>query len=456
MPGDELADQIDWDDVNQQATDLFRTLLRIDTTNSDGVQPNETAAAKAVADFLESEGIGAQVLESKPGKGNVVARLSGNGTGGAAIMSSGHLDVVPATAADWDHPPFAAEIHDGAIWGRGAIDCKNMIAMQTMVAVLLRRLGVTLSRDFIIAGVADEEAGCTWGSMWLVENHPELITAEYVLSEAGGYSTYIGDKTFWPIQIAEKGVVWLTIRATGTSGHGSDPNHDNPIAAIGRAAAALGTTRLPYHLTPVTKGFISTIADQVGLPDSVAMRGLLTGLTSSFTLDHIFPNPDLASTFDAVLHNTANPTMLLAGDKINQVPGEAIMRVDGRTLPGQSAPDLVSEIRTVIGEGFEITVDLEMPPVIGDPDNPVMTQIRKVLARHDPQGVVLPYLLPAFTDAKAYSRLGSTVMGFTPIQLPQDLSFTKMFHGVNERIPVAGFHFGVRTLFEVIAGLVVE
>lgn len=454
MDAGELFSEAEWEAIFDEATDFFRQLLRIDTTNSEDAAPNETAAALLVQEFLAANGIDAEILEPIPGKGNVIARLKGDGTGGEPIMSSGHLDVVPALAEMWDHPPFAAEIHDGCIWGRGTIDCKNMIAMQTIVAVLLKRLGLPLTRDFIIIGVADEEAGCDYGSMWMVDNHPELITAEFVLNEAGGYSTYLGGKTFWPIQIAEKGLVWLTITATGTPGHGSQPNHDNPIAAIGRAAHALGSSRLPYHLSPVTKDFLTTIADNTSLPTSLAMRALMSSKTADLTLDHVFPNPELMSTFDSVLHNTANPTMLNAGDKINSVPGTAQMRVDGRTLPGQTADDFIAEVRAIIGEGFEITVDADLPPVVGDPDNALMDAIRTVIGRHDPEGIVMPYMMPAFSDAKAYSKLGSTVVGFTPILLPEDLSFTAMFHGNNERIPVDGFHFGIRALFEVVAAMV--
>ncbi len=449
-----LVESLDWPSICDEATELFRDLLRIDTTNSPEHAGNEIEAARYLEERFAREGLDSTVLESAPRRGNIISRIRGDGSGGAPILLSAHLDVVPAEEEHWLHPPFAAEIHDGCIWGRGAIDMKNMAAMEAMVMLLLKRSGNTLKRDLIFAGVADEEEGCELGSLWLVREHPELVRAEYAISEIGGFSLHVGDECFYPVQVAEKGYVRLTVRATGTPGHGSLPNADNPITHIAVAAQKLASERLPHHRTAPAARFIEGLASHQPLPASMILHGLLRGSTADFILDHLLPDPSFASSIDALIHNTANPTVLRAGLKINQVPSEAIMKIDGRTLPGQSAQDIVDEIRAVIGPGFEITIDSSADPTVTDADDPIAARIREVMDRQAPGGIVLPMLIPGFTDAKAYSQLGTRCWGFSPVQLDAEMSFSSMFHGHNERIPVAGFHFGVRALFDLITSLV--
>jgi len=449
-----IVSEIDWPSVYEEATVLFRDLLRIDTTNSPEHPGNEIEGCRYIEQVLAREGLGCRILESAPGRGNLVTRLEGDGTGGEPILLSAHLDVVPADPEHWEHPPFEAEIHDGFLWGRGAIDMKNMAAMELMAVLLLKRHGARLKRDLIFAAVADEEAGCALGSLWLAEHHPELIRGEYAISEIGGFTMHAGGKRFYPVQVAEKGVAWLTIRAMGSPGHGSLPNPDNPIPKIARAAEKLGMQRLPHHLTRVVRRFLDELADHHPFPDSLVLRSLMRPSTAAFVLDRVFPDESLASTFDAVLHNTANPTILKAGLKVNQVPGEASLQVDGRLLPGQTGADLVREIEALIGPGYAITIDRELKAVEGDPDDPIVDRIRAVLSRHDPEGIVVPTMIPGFTDAKAYDQLGMKCWGFSPVRLPPDLKFAQMFHGHNERIPVEGFHFGVRVLFELVTDLV--
>ncbi len=449
-----LLSRVDWPAACEEATELFRDLLRIDTTNSPEHPGNEIEAVRYLEKLFAKEGIESQVFESAPGRGNMVVRLTGDGSGGEPILLSAHLDVVPADPRHWDHPPFAAEIHDGFIYGRGAIDMKNMAAMEVMALLLLKRHGAALKRDLIFAGVADEEAGCTYGSLWLAKEHPELIRGEYAISEIGGFTLHTGGKRFYPVQIAEKGLCWLTVRAEGTPGHGSLPNKDNPIPKIARAAALLGLERLPHHRTEVVDRFIGDLASNVGFPDSVILKQLLRPSVAGLVLDHIFPDPDLASSFDAMLHNTANPTILQAGLKVNQVPGEAALQVDGRLLPGQCGADLVREIVELIGPGYTIEIDRELPAVEGDPTDPMGALVREVLGRHDPEGIVIPTMIPGFTDAKAYDQLGMKCWGFSPVRLPPEAKFAQMFHGHNERIPVDGFHFGVKALFDLVTRLV--
>lgn len=450
------AADIDWTAAGDEAVALLQSLLRIDTTNAPDVPANDTEAAVLLADRLRAEGLAPEVFEPRPGKGNVVCRLRGDGTGGPPILLSGHVDVVPADPARWSRDPFSGDIHDGWIWGRGAIDMKNMVAMELMTMLLLHRTGAKLRRDVIFAGVSDEEAGCTWGSLWLAENHPEKVRAEYAISEIGGFTLHSGGKRFYPVQVAEKGMCWMTIRAKGTPGHGSLPNKDNPLPKIARAADKLGTCRLPHHVTPFAERFIRTLASKQPLANRLVLHGLLHAPLCGPILDKVFPDPSLANSFDANLHNTANPTMLRAGDKVNQVPGDALLRVDGRLLPGQTGADLVREIKDLLGadaDALEFTIDQEMPAVTTDPDDAISARIEAILKEHDPDATMLHMMLPGFTDAKAWSRLGMKCWGFSPVDLPEGTKFTAMFHGDDERIPEAGYRWGVRALFGLVSGL---
>lgn len=452
-------DTLPWETIGAEAVQLLQALLRIDTTNAPDRPPNEIAAARFIADWLAKEGLESEIIEPIAGKGNVICRLRGNGSGGEPILLSGHLDVVPADPARWKYPPFGGEIHEGWLWGRGAIDMKNMVAMQLMAMVLLKRQGWTLTRDVIFAGVADEEAGCTWGSLYLAEHHPEKVRAAYAISEIGGFTMHSGGRIFYPVQVAEKGMCWLTIRARGTPGHGSLPNKDNPIPKLARAAERLGTCRLPHHVTPIAERFIRKLASRQPLANRLVLHGLLHAPLCGPILDHVFPDPSLSNTFDAMLHNTANPTMLMAGEKVNQVPGLAEMRVDGRLLPGQTGADLVRELREVLGEegkDLEIEINQEMPACWTDPEDPISATIGHIIHRHAPGATVLQTMIPGFTDAKAWSKLGIKCWGFSPVQLPEGTKFTAMFHGDNEGIPVAGYQWGLRVLMELIYALTVR
>ena len=447
---------LEWDSLGQEALLLLQRLIRIDTTNAPGRNAGEIVIAELVRDLLLEVGIDSQIWEPQPGRGNLIARIAGDGRGGPPILLSGHLDVVPADPSRWKVHPFSGAIQDGFVWGRGAIDMKNMVAMEIAFVLALGRAGLRPARDVILALVADEEAGCESGSLWLARHEPDRLRAEYAISEIGGFTMTTGGRRFYPIQVAEKGMAWLTIRAMGTPGHGSLPNADNPIPKLARAAERLGSTRLPHHLAPNVDAFLSLLAENQKAPNSWVLRALKTAGLAEWVLDHAFPEPTLAATFDAALHNTANPTMFHAGEKVNQVPGSATMRIDGRTLPGYGARELISEIQTVIGSGYEIEVNQELPPVLGSWNDPLAARISRVIRRHDPEGIPIPSMIPGFTDAKAWSSLGMKCWGFSPVKLPADVAFARMFHGDNERIPVGGFLWGLRVFVELLAELVLD
>ena len=443
-------DNVNWKSLEDEAVGHLRSLVRIDTTNPPG---NEIAACKYIKGVLDKAGIESKILESAPGRGNIVARLKGNG-GKAPLLLDGHLDVVTADASQWKHPPFSGEIADGYVWGRGTLDMKNMVAMELTIFLEAKRRNWKLTRDLIFAAVADEEAGCNMGSRFLQEKHGDLIKAEYAIGEIGGFSITVRGRRFWPIGVAEKGIVWLTITAQGAPGHGSIPNPDNAIIKIARAAAAIGKARLPMHVTDVEKTFVASLAEAQPKPIDKILKQVTNPLLSNLILNSLFPDKTLARSFYASLHNTANVTMIHAGEKINVVPGTASMRVDGRIIPGQTADDFVAEIRNVIGKDFKITVDQTMPGLVTDLNDPVYNAMKNMIKKHDPEGYPVPYLFPGFTDAKYFSKTGAKCFGFSPVWLGPEDEFAKTIHGHNERIPIEGYKKGLHILTELVSDLV--
>jgi acetylornithine deacetylase/succinyl-diaminopimelate desuccinylase-like protein len=442
-----LPNAIDWNEAAREAVAVFKDLLRIDTTNPPG---NERPAADLIARVLTDEGIPFELLESEPGRANVVARLRGNGKKGPLLLN-GHLDVVFADPESWKHPPFAAEEADGCIWGRGAIDMKNMVAMSLMTLVLLKRSGAQLERDVIFAAVADEEAGSRKGALWLVENHPELVRADYVLNEVGGHTLHMGESRFYPIQVSEKGICWFEMTAHGEPGHGSMPHKHNAVVKLSEAIAALGKARLPQHNTPVVEGFLRTIAAGAPLAQKLAMPRMIDPRFAGFLLDVLGKlNPHQARGLGAMLSNTVSPTMLEAGKKVNVIPAKASARLDGRVIPGQSVDAFLAEVRAIVGNEVTLNVFEQHDGTVFPSDTPLYSTIQRVLARHDPGATAVPYMIPGFTDSFAYKMLGAVCYGFSPTKLGPDLDFTRMYHGHDERIPKDGFTWGLRVLFDVV------
>lgn len=441
------AQPFDWAEIEAEAVAHFKALLRIDTTNPPG---NERPAADYIAKVLKKEGIDFDIVESKPTRASLVARLRGSGKKGPLLLN-GHLDVVPADPDFWTHPPFEAKEADGCIWGRGAIDMKNMVTMGLMALILAKRTGVRLERDLIFAAVADEEAGSHEGALYLVEEHPEKVRAEYVLNEVGGHTLFMGDNRFYPIQVSEKGICWFEMTVEGEPGHGSMPRPDNSVVRLGRALARLGEARLPQHNLPVVENFLRTLAAGSPFPNKAVLPLLLQPRFAS-TLLSLLEKHELekAIGINAMLRNTASPTMMEAGKKVNVIPSSAKARVDGRILPGQSLEQFLAEVQRVVGPEVKINVIDHHEGTTFDADTPLYDTICQVLDERDPGGTPVPYMIPGFTDSFAYARLGATCYGFSPVKLGPDLNFTRMYHGHDERIPVDGFKWGLRTLWDVV------
>ncbi len=434
------------DALADHAVDLCQRLLRLDTTNPPG---NERLAADLIAEELTAAGLEPVIHESAPGRANVVARLKGTGKKPPLLLTA-HLDVVESDPSKWTHPPFCGEIHDGCIWGRGAIDMKNMAAMSVALLARLSREGVKLERDIIFAGVADEEAGCQQGSLWLVENHPELVQAEYAIGEGGGFNFYLGNRSFFTVQVAEKGVCWVKARATGEPGHGSIPRSDSAVIKLATAISRLGKQGLPRHSTPVMRDFVASLASHLPAPFRPVIRRLMAPDIAPSLLSRL-PNQALARPLLAMLGNTASPTVLRAGKKTNVIPNVAEAEIDGRMLPGQTDADILRELKAVLGDDIELEVMWSLPPVVTEPrDSPLLDTILSVMGEAAPGAPVVPYLLPGFTDAKAFTKLGMRWYGFAPVRLPKGIRFADMFHGHDERIPVDGLRWGTQTLAQIV------
>jgi acetylornithine deacetylase/succinyl-diaminopimelate desuccinylase-like protein len=441
QPGEQLT-------IGMDAQTMCRDLLRMDTTNPPG---NERPAAEYLRGKLTEVGYDPVLLESAPTRANLVCRRRGTGKAPPLLLAA-HLDVVEAYPAYWKHPPFAGDIADGCLWGRGAIDMKNMAAMAAAVMRTLARDGVTLARDVIFAAVADEEAGCDFGSRWLVENHRALVEAEYALGEGGGFSLHLGGATFYPIEVAEKGICWIRARVRGEPGHGSMPRSDSAVIKLGQALAKLGASRLPVHPTPTVAGFLARVLAEQPSP----LRPLLAFLTNPHVLQRILPlMPDasVARGLSALLSNTASPTVVAAGAKINVIPDVAEVQIDGRTLPGQTDADLVRELGELLGPEIEFEIVKSAPPTVTQPvESPLYDVIEREVKRREPDAVVVPYLVPGFTDAKYFTQTGARWYGFAPVRIEKGsgIRFADMFHGHNERVPIAGLHWGADLLYSIV------
>ena len=424
-------------DSADEVVRLASELIAIDTTNVDdpAVPGRERPAAEYVAERLADAGYEPVYVEAgAPGRGNVVARLPGADPSRGALLVHGHLDVVPAEPADWAVHPFSGEVRDGFVWGRGAVDMKGMVAMTVAVARQLRRDGVVPPRDLVFAFLSDEETGSVHGARWLIEHRPELFDGvTEAIGEVGGFSVTLGGRRAYLVETAEKGTAWLRLQARGTAGHASLLHTDNAVAKLAAALARLEEHRFPLRLTDPVRAFLAGVAELTGEPfdpaDPDAAVARLGGLSRLI---------------GASLRDTATATMFDAGYKANVVPSVARASVDCRILPGRDDA-FRAEVDRILGPDVEPLWAI-MPAVATAFDGPLVDAIAAAVDAEDPGARLLPYLLPASTDAKAFSALGIRHFGFTPLRLPPELDFVSMFHGVDERVPVEALRFGCRVL----------
>ena len=426
------------DSAVTEVVDLCRDLLRIDTSNTGDTTTSagERDAAEYVAEKLAEAGVHGEIYESAHRRASYVARIPGSDRSRGALLVHGHLDVVPADASEWSVDPFAGEIRDGYLWGRGAIDMKDFDAMVLAVVRTWAREGVTPPRDIVLAFTADEEAGSEYGAHHLVRNHRGLFDGcTEAVGEVGGFSyTVSDDLRLYLIETAEKGIDWLRLHARGRPGHGSFVHDDNAVTALAEAVARVGRHRFPLVVTPTVRAFLEQVSDALGIDIDPADPEL--------AIAKLGP---IANLIGATVRNTANPTGLTAGYKHNVIPGRASATVDCRLLPGQEQVFL-DQLREVIGPDVEIEHVTQQPPLETSFDGALVDAMAAALRAEDPGARAVPYMLSGGTDAKAWDHLGIRCFGFAPLRLPPDLNFAALFHGIDERVPVDGLQFGVRVL----------
>ncbi|MFM9701740.1 M20/M25/M40 family metallo-hydrolase [Streptomyces galilaeus] len=427
-----MADGQARDEVVRFTSDL----IRIDTTNRGGGDCRERPAAEYAAQQLAGAGLEPTLLERTPGRTNVVARIEGTDPSADALLVHGHLDVVPAEAADWSVHPFSGELRDGVVWGRGAVDMKNMDAMILAVARSWAREGVRPRRDLVIAFTADEEASAEDGSGFLADRHPHLFEGcTEGISESGAFTFHDGaGREIYPIAAGERGTGWLKLTARGRAGHGSKVNRENAVTRLAAAITRIGEHEWPLRLTPTVTAALTELAALYGIEATLDEVDAL--------LEKLGPAGKLV---EATVRNSANPTMLDAGYKINVIPGEAVAYVDGRYLAG-CEDEFRATLDALTGpdvswEFAHREVALQAPV-----DSPTFAKMRTAVQEFAPEGAVVPYCMSGGTDAKQFSRLGITGYGFAPLKLPEGLDYQALFHGVDERVPVEALHFGVDVL----------
>ena len=425
--------------IEADVVTLTQELIRIDSSNwGDSTETvGEAEVAEYCAERLREVGYDPQVyVTTSDSRRGVHLRIPGTDHDADALVVHGHLDVVPAMAVDWTHNPFGGEIHDGFIWGRGAVDMKDMDAMIIAVLRHWAREGIRPRRDLIVVFFPDEEAGMHHGSAWVVKNHPEFFEgASEAIGEVGGFSISVRDDLrLYPIQTAEKGIRWLRLRAAARAGHGSMIHTDNAVTELARAVTRIGEHKWPVRRTRTVDAFLAELSDAFGVEiDGGNTEELVSKLGT------------LGLLVGATLQNTANPSMLSAGYKVNVIPSEATAYIDGRVVPGfegefdQTIRELVGEQINIESVGSDIAIESAFETATFD-------LMASVLRQEDSGARAVPYMISGGTDAKALSKLGIDCYGFSPLKMPPDLDYWRLFHGVDERVPIDGLHFGVRTL----------
>ncbi len=422
-----------------EVVQLCQELIRIDTSNyGPEPGPGERDAAERVAELLDEVGIASELYEPEPRRTSVVAHWEPEGTDRSLspLLVHGHLDVVPAQAADWSVPPFAGEVRDDCVWGRGAVDMKDFDAMVLSVVRARARAGAAPRRPIRLIFTADEEAGSGLGARWLMENHPESVEGcQEAIGEVGGFSlTVADDLRLYLIQTAEKGMAWLNLIADGRAGHGSFRNDDNAVTALSAAVARIGAYEWPHKITDAQRAFLEAVSEAFGIDlDPDRAEETLARLGS------------IARMVGATMSNTANPTMLSAGYKHNVIPGRATAGIDGRFVPG-GEDEFYATIADLVGEKVRYEVLTHQAAVETEFSGALVEAMQACLLAEDPGARAVPYLMSGGTDGKAWSSAGIRCFGFAPLRLPPELDFVGMFHGVDERVPTASLEFGARVL----------
>ncbi|MEU6458621.1 M20/M25/M40 family metallo-hydrolase [Streptomyces sp. NPDC047065] len=423
------------EEAQREVVELCAELIRFDTSNPTS---DERACADRVVELLAEAGIASELVESAPGRANVVARIPGADPARGALLVHGHLDVVPADPAEWQVPPFSGEIRDGYLWGRGAIDMKDTVAVMLATARHFARTGTRPAREIVLAFLADEEAGGRFGAHWLVEHRPDLFAGvTEAIGEGGGFSYALdGTRRLYPIENAQRGMAWMELTASGRAGHGSSPNDENAVTDLAESLTRIGRHTFPVRLIEPVRALLAEAARLQGVDLDLDAEDLDAELAK---LGHV------ADFMQVVLRNSANPTMFTAGYQTNVIPGRATARVDGRFLPGHEQ-ELVDAIDALLLPSVSrrwVNHDIAMETSF---DGPLVDAMCAAVRAEDPDGHPVPYCNPGGTDAKAFTKLDIRCFGFKGLKLPHDLDYGRLFHGVDERVPLEGLRFGVRVM----------
>jgi acetylornithine deacetylase/succinyl-diaminopimelate desuccinylase-like protein len=424
--------------LQDRPVELLQRLLRFDTSNPPG---GERECIEWIKGLLEALGCEVRVLAREPARPNLLARIAGRGNS-PPLLLQGHLDVVPARG-EWQHDPFAGQLVDGYVWGRGALDMKGGVAMMLAAFMRAKASEVPPPGDLILCLLADEEAGSQLGADFLVREHAELFDGvRYSIGEFGGFTMEVAGRRFYPIMVAEKQVCWTQATLRGQAGHGSMPVRGGAMGKLGRLLNALDRRRLPVHVTPVARLMIEAVAGEMPAALALPLRGLLVPALTDRLLD-LFG--ERGRIFDPLLHNTASATVVQGGEKVNVIPDALTLELDCRLLPGFSPEDAFAELRTLAGVELDFEL-VQYDPIASEPDMAMFDTLAGVLRELDARAKPIPLLLPGVTDGRFFSRLGIQTYGFLPMQLPPELPFMQLIHAPDERLPADALEFGTRAI----------
>lgn len=427
--------------MHERPVEILQRLIQFNTTNPPG---NEAACINYIRELLNEAGIESTLIAKDPHRPNLIARISGEGKAPPLLMY-GHVDVVTTENQPWQHPPFEGKLIDGYVWGRGALDMKGGVAM--MVAAFLRANaeGLRPPGDVVLAIVSDEEANGTFGAKFLVEEHPELFKGiKHAIGEFGGFTLTIGGKRLYPIMISEKQICWIKATVRGAGGHGSMPVKGGAMARLAKLLKALDENDLPVHVSPPTRMMVEAMASALG-----GVQGMILGqLTNPALTDFILKTlGERGRTFYPLFRNTASPTILHGSSKINVIPGEVSIELDGRLLPGQTPETMIRELQNIVGDDVQLDV-VQFEPGPAEPDMSMFDTLAGILKEADPDGAPIPLLLSGVTDGRFFTQLGIQTYGFLPLTLPEDFNFTSVIHAADERVPAAAIEFGAQAIFK--------
>jgi acetylornithine deacetylase/succinyl-diaminopimelate desuccinylase-like protein len=423
-------------------TEVLQELIRFDTTNPPG---NEAACIEFIRGQLDEAGCETRIYAKDPARPNLVSRLPGGSA--PPLLLQGHVDVVTTAGQTWTHPPFEARLEDGYVWGRGALDMKAGVAMLVHAFLRARRENVSLPGDLVLLVLSDEEGGGDLGARYLVEEQPELFAGmRYALGEFGGFTLHIGGKRFYPIQVAEKQICWLRAVVRGPGGHGAMVNRGGTVARLGRLLSDLDRKRLPVHVTPVAREFVERIAAELPRKEATVLRSLLKPRLTDTALRLL---GERGRTMEPMLRNTVNATIVRGGEKINVVPSEIELELDGRALPGFSPDELIAEVQALVGDDIEIEL-VRHDPGPSAPDLGLFESLAGIIRELDPEGIPVPLLQIGVTDGRFFSRAGVQTYGFLPMRLPEGFQFAKLIHAADERIPVDALEFGAEAVWRAV------